>query len=98
LTLSPSVQTQSHTIRILRSKQDYVSGSMRIYLAQSPNLHHRLLQVMHHMYALQISMSQTLQFPQAAPNPQAALEFHIHGFHQAAPRLPGIYSDPHDSL
>jgi len=50
------------------------------------------------MYALQISTSQALQLPQEAPDLQAALELHIHGFHRATPRLPGIYSDPHDSL
>jgi len=67
-------------------------------LDKTLNLCHWLLQVMHHMYAFQISTSQALQLSQEAPDPWTALELHIHGFHEAAPGLHGIHSDPCESL
>ena len=48
---------------------------------------------MHHLYALKISETPSLQTPKATSNPQKSMEFNIHGLHQEVTHVRWLWHD-----
>ena len=88
----PSIQSWSHSIRSLQSKQNSWTHQKSICLARSLNLHQGLLQLLCTVYALQSSMAHTLWVAQTTPCFGASMEFNINGFHRTASKILRLHS------
>src|SRR6266481_3282964 len=92
--LCSSVLAQSSPCRTLWSVQGPLPGPPQLLLAQTSDLHQKLLQVMHHLFPCQTCAPQTIWASQTASHSREAMEFHLHGFHREATRVFQLYVYP----
>src|SRR6266481_4410656 len=88
-----SVLARPSPCRTLWSVQDPLPGSPQLLLARTPDLCHKLLQIVHHLFSRQTHAPQTIRASQAASHSQEAAELHLHGFHrETTPKSSGYTS------
>src|SRR3979490_304099 len=89
--MSTSIQARSRALGSFRSKQDVSPHSPRIHLAWTTYFSRRILQIMHHMYAFQITATQTLRLSETVTDPRTTMGLHLNGFHRTTPSVLGIH-------
>ena len=85
--LSSSVSPQPYSSRTSGIEQDTGTHPETLYLAKYMQQHTKVLQVLHYLYAIQTTASQTIWIPPTTSYPRTPMEFNFYGLHWETPFL-----------